>query len=315
LKRFLNIDFTFKTLSMSGALFQVILLIALLVMLIYTSRLAISEFGAGFILSSEWNPAEDERETYGAAASIFGTLVSTFIAMILAVPLSLVTALFLVELAPKLLSNIVGYGIELLAAIPSIIYGMWGLFIFAPFIRKYLQSPLKGLNEVSFLPEIPLFEGPPMGIGIMTAGIVLALMILPFITAVMRDVFLMVPQVLKESVYGLGAVTYEVTSRVMVRYGIQGLIGATFLGMARAIGETMAITFIIGNVHKISASLFSPATSIASTIANEFAEAYTQPLYIQSLMFLGLILFLISFIVQFVAYWWVGKLQKSMGVQ
>ena len=192
--------------------------------------------------------------------------------MIIAVPLSLVTALFLVELAPKFLSRIVGYGIELLAAIPSIIYGMWGLFIFAPFIRKYLQAPLKSLNDVSFIPEIPLFDGPPMGIGMMTAGIVLALMILTFITAVMRDVFLMVPQVLKESVYGLGAVTYEVTSRVMVRYGIQGLIGATFLGMARAIGETMAITFIIGNVHKISASLFSYAFLIDSIISflNEF---------------------------------------------
>ena len=308
-------DFAFKFVSKSCAIMQLIVLIAIFIMLVYTSKLAIGHFGFSFITSNEWNPVEDERETYGALPSIYGTIISTVIAMIIAVPMSLVIALFLVELAPTSISQVVGYAIELLAAIPSIIYGMWGLFIFAPIIRKYFQPLLMQLNDIPYLPEIPLFSGPPMGIGMLTAGIILALMVLPFITAVMRDVFMMVPQVLKESVHGLGAVTWEVTSKVTVKYGLQGLIGATFLGLARAIGETMAITFVIGNAHRISPSLFAPATSIASTIANEFGEAYTQPLYIQSLMFLGLILFLMSFVIQIIAYWWIGRLQKSMGIK
>ncbi|MBU1627080.1 phosphate ABC transporter permease subunit PstC [bacterium] len=308
-------EFTFKFFSKFCAVFQLTILFAIFIMLLYSSRLSIKEYGLGFITSKVWNPVVGERETYGALPSIFGTFVSTIIAMVIAVPMSLVIALFLVELAPKALSQIVGYAVELLAAIPSIIYGMWGLFVFAPFIRKYLQPALKSLNDLPYLPEIPLFSGPPMGIGMLTAGIILSLMVLPFITAVMRDVFMMVPQVLKEAVYGLGAVTWEVTSKVTVRYGIQGLIGATFLGLARAIGETMAVTFVIGNVHRISLSLFAPGTSIASTIANEFGEAYTNPLYIQSLMYLGLILFVISFLIQIIAYWWIGRLQRAMGIK
>ena len=214
--------------------------------------------------------------------------------MVIAVPLSLVIALFLVELAPPRVSRLVGGGIELLAAIPSIIYGMWGLFVFAPFMADHVQPFLT--KTLGFL---PLFQGPPMGIGMLSAGIILAFMVLPFITAVMRDVFAMVPPVLKESAYGLGATTWEVTHKVTVRYGLRGLLGAVFLGLGRAIGETMAVTFVIGNDHRISASLFAAGNSIASTLANEFAEA-SEPLYLSALIELGLILLVITFLVQVV---------------
>ena len=211
------------------------------------------------------------------------------------------------ELAPPLLSRPVGYAIELLAAIPSIIYGMWGLFIFAPFMASYIQTPFG-----EYLGFLPLFQGPPMGIGILTAGIILALMILPFISAVMRDVFQMVPSVVKEAGFGMGATTWEVTSKIVVRYGIQGLVGASFLGLGRALGETMAVTFVIGNNHSIAASLFSPGNSIASTLANEFTEA-SEPLYLHALVELVLILFIITFLIQIAAQLWLKRLHKSMG--
>jgi len=266
---------------------------------------SIRAFGVGFITSTEWDPAMTQR--FGAASSMYGTLASTFIAMILAVPLSLVIALFLVELAHPVLSRFVGYAIELLAAIPSIIYGMWGLFVFAPFMEKYIQIPLN--EHFGF---IPLFSGAPMGIGMLTAGVILALMILPFVSAVMRDVFRMVPGVVQEAAYGMGSTTWEVTRRVTVRYGVQGLIGATFLGLGRAIGETMAVTFVIGNVHNISASLLAPGNSIASTLANEFAEA-SDPIYMSALVELGLILFAITLVIQVIAYVWVKRIRCSMG--
>jgi phosphate transport system permease protein len=268
------------------------------------SKPSIEKFGAGFLISKEWNPVTQE---FGAASSIFGTLVSTLIAMILAVPLSVVIALFLVELAPPFLSKVVGNAIELLAAIPSIIYGMWGLFVFAPFMADHVQ-PFLG----KYLGFLPLFQGPPMGIGMLTAGIILALMILPFISAVMRDVFQMVPAVVKEAGYGIGATTWEVTRKVSIRYGIAGLVGACFLGLGRAIGETMAITFVIGNNHTISASLFSAGNSIASTLANEFTEA-AEPVYISSLVQLGLILFVITVLIQIAAQLMLKKIEKGKG--
>ncbi len=277
----------------------------ILVQLAGNSMPSLREFGVGFITSTEWDPAVAQR--FGAASSMYGTLVSTLIAMVIAVPLSLVIALFLVELAHPLLGRFVGYAIELLAAIPSIIYGMWGLFVFAPFMEKYIQIPLN--DHLGFL---PLFSGAPMGIGMLTAGVILALMILPFVSAVMRDVFRMVPGVVKEAAYGMGSTTWEVTRRVTIRYGIQGLIGATFLGLGRAIGETMAVTFVIGNVHNISASLFAPGNSIASTLANEFAEA-SDPLYMSSLVELGLILFAITLVIQIIAHVWLGRIRRSMG--
>jgi phosphate transport system permease protein len=201
----------------------------------------------------------------------------------------------------------VSYAIELLAAIPSIIYGMWGLFVFAPFMADQVQPFLQG-----WLGFLPLFEGPPMGIGMLTAGVILALMILPFISAVMREVFGMVPPVLKEAAYGMGSTAWEVTSRVTVPFAIRGLLGASFLGLSRAIGETMAVTFVIGNDHTISPSLFAAGNSIASTLANEFTEA-SDPLYLSALVELGLVLFLITLLIQLLAQLWLKRLQRLSG--
>lgn len=275
------------------------------IQLLSGSRLSIAKFGFGFIFSQEWNPVTGE---FGALSSIFGTLMSTGIAMIIAVPFSLILALFLVELAPPFLSRIVGGAVELLAAIPSIIYGMWGLFVLAPLMSQYVQPFLE-----KWFGSLPLFTGPPMGIGVLTAGIILALMVLPFITSIARDIFMMVPDIVKESAYGMGATTWEVTSQVTIRHGITGIIGACFLGLGRAIGETMAVTFVIGNTHRISASLFSPSNSIASTLANEFTEAYDN-LYLSSLIELGLILFVLTFIIQMAAQLWLRRTKKRMGI-
>jgi len=305
-KRHINADILFKAAASFCAALIFIIMAGILIELFRGSHLAISKFGFSFLTSQQWNPVTQQ---FGALSSIYGTLVSTAIAMLIAVPLSLVIALFLVELAPPALSRPVGYAIELLAAIPSIIYGMWGLFVFAPFLSQYVQPLLK-----KYLGFTPFFQGPPMGIGMLTAGIILSLMILPFISAVMRDVFQMVPAVVKESAFGMGATTWEVTRKVTIRYGMQGLIGASFLGLGRAIGETMAVTFVIGNDHRISASLFAAGNSIASTLANEFAEA-SDKLYLNSLIELGLVLFLITLLIQIAAQLWLKRLQKTVGSQ
>jgi phosphate transport system permease protein len=297
-------DSVFRWISALCAFLILAIMAGILAQLTGNSLPSLKHFGFGFLFSGAWDPVAGE---FGAASSIFGTLVSTLIAMVLAVPLSLVIALFLVELAHPMLSRGVGYAIELLAAIPSIIYGMWGLFVFAPFMERYIQIPLE-----KYFGFLPLFEGPPMGIGMLTAGFILALMILPFISAVMRDVFRMVPAVVKEASYGMGSTTWEVSRKVTMRYGIQGLIGAAFLGLGRAIGETMAVTFVIGNVHAISSSLLAPGNSIASTLANEFAEA-SDPLYLSALIELGLILFLITLFIQVIAHFWLKRIRKSMG--
>jgi phosphate transport system permease protein len=294
--------FRWFTISCAGAI--VVILIGLFIILTKRSLLSISEFGLSFLISREWNPVLGE---FGALSSVYGTVVSTVIAMLIAAPLSLVIALFLVELAPKGLSAIIGGAIELLAAIPSIIYGMWGLFVFAPFMSEHVQ-PLLG-NTLGWL---PLFQGPPMGIGMLTAGIILALMILPFITAISRDVFRMVPAVVKEAAYGVGATTWETTRKVTIRYGARGIIGGMFLGLGRALGETMAVTFVIGNDHTISASLFAPANSITSTLANEFTEA-SEPLYLSALVELGLVLFLLTVAVQLIAQFWLRRMQRASG--
>jgi phosphate transport system permease protein len=297
-------DTLFRWITATSAALVLALIAAILVELVRNSTLSMDRFGLGFLFSQSWNPA---KETFGALSSITGTLVSTAIAMLIAVPLGLVIALFLVELAHPLLGRPVGYAIELLAAIPSIIYGMWGLFAFAPFMSEHVQPALG--RTLGFL---PLFRGPPMGIGMLSAGIILALMILPFITAVMRDVFLMVPSVVKESAFGMGATTWEVTRQVTVPYGIRGLVGASFLGLGRAIGETMAVTFVIGNTHRIDVSLFSAANTIASTLANEFTEA-AEPMYRSALVELGLVLFAITLLVQVLAQVWVTRLRRQMG--
>ncbi len=295
-------DIAFRWFTALCAVVIILIVGGIFVTLVYHSRLSISRFGVGFLASRLWNPVSEE---FGALTSIYGTIVTTIIAMILATPVSLAVALFLVELAPPRLSSIVGGAIELLAAIPSIIYGMWGLFVFAPFMQDHVQPAMGKIGG-------PLFSGPPMGIGMLTAGIILALMILPFITAVTRDVFLMVPQVVKEAAHGMGATTWEVTYKVVLRYCVHGIVGALFLGLGRAIGETMAVTFVIGNDHTISPSLFSAGNSIASTLANEFTEA-SEPLYLSALFELGLVLFILTLVFQIVAHFWLRRLRQSMG--
>jgi len=297
-------DRIFRFLVAGSAFLILVAILGLVLELVRNSQLSLAKFGWGFLFSAEWNPV---TESYGALSSVYGTLVSTIIAMVLAVPLSVVIALFLVELAPPLLGKIVGNAIELLAAVPSIIFGMWGLFVFAPFMADHVQPLLA--DTLGFL---PLFQGPPMGIGMLTAGIILALMILPFISAVMRDVFRMVPEVVKEAGYGVGGTTWEVTRKITVRYGLSGLLGAVFLGLGRAIGETMAVTFVIGNNHEISASLFSAGNSIASTLANEFTEA-SEPLYMSALVELGLVLFAVTFVIQVIAHLWLKRVRRQSG--
>ena len=288
------------------AIVVILLVLGIQVELARNSWQSLEKFGLGFLVSEAWNPVTLE---FGAASSIFGTVVSTIIAMLLAVPLSLITALFLVDLAPPGLSRIVGGGLELLAAIPSIIYGMWGLFVFAPFMGDYVQPALA--RTLGFL---PMFSAKPpyTGLGMLTAGIILALMVLPYICAVSRDVFAMTPPMLKESAYGMGATTWEVTRQVTIPYGLRGIVGATFLGLGRAIGETMAVTFVIGNAHTMSGSLFDPGNTISSTLANEFAEATTD-LYRSALVELGLVLFLVTVLFQALAHLWLGRLGARGG--
>jgi phosphate transport system permease protein len=298
-------DQAFRWLSLACSLLVPLVMLAIGLQLLQSSWPALRQFGWRFFFSQEWNPVLQE---FGAASSIYGTLVSTLIAMCIAVPLSLAIALFLVELAPPKVSRTVGSLIELLAAVPSIIFGMWGLFVFAPFMANHIQ-PLMG-RTLGFL---PLFQGPPLGIGMLTAGIILAFMVLPFISAIARDVFQLVPPVVKESAFGLGATTWEVTYKVTIPYGLVGIIGAVFLGLGRALGETMAVTFVIGNAHRISASLFAPGNSIASTLANEFSEA-TEPLYIGSLVALGLVLYLITYLVQVVSQMLLRRMYRSWSV-
>jgi len=295
-------DPLFHGLSLGGGLILMLVVGAIFWELWQGSQLSLEKFGWSFLFTETWDPVS---ETFGAASTIYGTLLSTCIAMLLAVPLSLTVALFLVELAPPRLAAAVGAGIELLAAIPSIIYGMWGLFVFAPFMSEHVQPLLAKIPG-------PFFTGPPMGIGMLTAGIILALMILPFITSVTRDVFRMVPAVVKESAYGMGSTTWEVTRKVTIPYGIQGIVGACFLGLGRAIGETMAVTFVIGNRHEISASLFAAGNSIASTLANEFTEA-SEEIYLSSLVELGLVLFGLTLLLQVLAQWWLKRTRRRMG--
>jgi len=299
-----RLDPIFRWVTLSGSLLVLVAVLGILLTLVQGALPALDKFGFGFLFSQEWNPVTHE---YGALSSVYGTLISTLIAMLIAVPLALVIALFLVELAPPGISRLVGGAIELLAAIPSIIYGMWGLFVFAPFLADHVQPKLAAIA-----PGFLLFTGPPMGIGMLSAGIILALMILPFITSVTRDVFQMVPSVVKESAFGMGSTTWEVTRKVTIPYGIQGVVGACFLGLGRAIGETMAVTFVIGNSHEISASLFSAANSIASTLANEFTEAADE-IYLAALIELGLVLFGLTLVLQVVARWWLRRTAKRLG--
>ena len=298
-------DIIFRIVTMLCALIILIIMIFLFYELIASSIPSIKKYGIGFLFSKDWDPV---KEKFGAFPSICGTLVSTVIAMTIAVPLSFMTAFFLVEFSHPMLSRITGQAIDLLAAIPSIIYGMWGLFVFAPFMQEHIQPFL--CNKLGF---IPLFKGYPMGVGMLTAGLILALMILPFMCAVIRDVFRMVPPVVKEAAYGVGCTTWEVSWNITTKYGMQGILGALFLGLGRAIGETMAVTFVIGNAQNISISLMEPGNSIASTLASQFSEAVAMPLFKSVLLELGLILFATTLAIQVIAQLWLEKVRKSMG--
>ena len=285
-------DRVFYGLTLFFAVFVLLILGGILVSLAGGSWPALSRLGLGFFASTSWNPV---TEKFGAVAPIYGTLVTSFIALLFGVPISLGIVIVLTELAPQWLRRPIGTAIELLAAIPSIIYGMWGLFVFVPIFKAHVQ-PWLGANLGS-LPVIgALFDGPPFGVGMLTAGLILAIMVLPFISAVMRDVFETVPTVLRESAFALGATTWEVVWHVILPYTRTGVVGAIMLGLGRALGETMAVTFVIGNAHDISASLFMPGATISSTIANEFTEAVGD-VYSSSLIALGLTLFVITFIV------------------
>ena len=301
-------DAGFEWLTRIFAFLVFSLLLAILVSLAIGSQLTLEKYGFSFIWSSDWDPV---REKFGALVPIFGTLVTSLIAMLIGVPVSFGIALFLTELSPAWLKRPLGTAIELLAAIPSIIYGMWGLFVFVPLFQTYIQPML--INTLGNVPFAgALFAGPPIGIGMLTAGVVLSIMVIPFITAVMRDVFEIVPPMLKESAYGLGATTWEVVWRVVLPYTKVGVIGGIMLGLGRALGETMAVTFVIGNAHRLAVSLMAPGNSIASALANEFTEAVGD-LYFSALIELGLILFLITTIVLALAKLLLMRLTRGEG--
>lgn len=297
-------DVLFHGAAVLAAALVLLLIAGIFTDLVRHSWLSITTFGPRFLWSAAWNPVTGE---FGAASSLYGTFATTIIALVVAVPLSLLIALFLVEIAHPRLAGPVSGAIEILAAIPSIIYGMWGLFVFAPYLADHVQPALQAL--FGGIPWVgALFSGPPMGIGILPAGLILALMVLPFTTAVMRDVFGLVPRVLKESAAGMGSTTWEVFRNVMIPYGRKGLVGGIFLGLSRAIGETMAVTFVIGNDHRIAASLFASGNTIASTLANEFTEA-SDPLYSSALVELGLALFVVTFLFQVAGHLWLRRLR------
>ncbi len=303
-------DAIFRKITLFFALFVLLLLGAIISSLVWGSYPVFEKYGLAFLTSTAWNPVTDE---YGAANAIYGTVVTSVIALVIALPVSLGIAVFLTELCPNWLKRPLGTAVELLAAIPSIIYGMWGLFVFAPLFAEYVQPALtKYLGNVPVIGA--LFQGAPMGIGMLAAGIILAVMVIPFIASVMRDVFEIVPSVLKESAYGLGATTWEVVRNVVLPYTKVGVVGGTMLGLGRALGETMAVTFVIGNTPKIAASLFEPGASIASTIANEFAEA-NPGAHISALIGVGLILFLITFVVLALAKLMLMRLSKGEGAR
>jgi phosphate transport system permease protein len=304
------LDALFRRTTLFFALFVLAILGAIIFSLVQGSLPAWEKFGFGFLTSSAWNPVTNE---YGAANAIYGTVITSFIALLFGIPISFGIAIFLTELCPVWLKRPLGTAIELLAGIPSIIYGMWGLFVFAPLFAAHVQPALT--NVFGGVPVIgALFEGAPMGIGVLPAGLILAIMVIPFIASVMRDVFEVVPAVLKESAYGLGATTWEVVRNVVLPYTKAGVIGGIMLGLGRALGETMAVTFVIGNTPKIAASLFEPGASIASTLANEFAEASNE-LHVASLISLGLVLFLITLTVLTLAQLMLRQLKKGEGAK
>jgi phosphate transport system permease protein len=296
----------FKGATWLAAVLVLMLLGGVAIALVKGAWPALSHFKLQFLTREIWNPV---TEKFGALAPIYGTLVTAAIAMVVAIPLSFGISVFLTELCPAWLRRPVGTAVELLAAVPSIIFGIWGMFVFAPVLQQTVQPWL--IDHVGPLPGIGLlFQGPPFGIGILTAGLVLAIMVLPFIAAVMRDVFQTVPDVLRESAYGLGATTWEVIWKVVLPYSRTGVVGGIMLGLGRALGETMAVTFVIGNAHRVSSSLLAPGTTISASIANEFTEAVGD-LYTSSLIALGVLLFVITFVVISIARLMLRRLDRK----
>jgi len=301
-------DFLFRHLTFLFALLVLLILGGVIVALIDGALPALRTFGVSFLFSDVWNPV---TEKFGALAPIYGTLVTSAIAMLVGIPVAFGIAVFITEICPGWLKRPLATMIELLAAIPSIIYGIWGLFVFAPFVQQYIQP-----NLIASLGQIPgfgaLFAGPPLGIGVLTAGFILAIMVLPFISSIMRDVFETVPAILKESAYGLGATRSEVVRQIVLPYTRIGVVGGIMLGLGRALGETMAVTFVIGNAHRISVSILQPGTTISASLANEFTEAVGD-LYLSSLIALGFILFVITFIVLAIAKMMLLRLEHRAG--
>jgi phosphate transport system permease protein len=302
-------DKLFAVLAHGAAWITLLLLLGIIISLIAGAAPAIRQYGLSFLWSAEWDPV---AEQYGGLAMIYGTVATSVIALLIAVPVSFGIAMFLTELSPRWLKRPLGVAVELLAAVPSIVYGMWGLTVLGPLLAKYVQLPLQGaFGQVPGLNV--LFAGPPVGIGIFSAGVILAIMIIPFIASVMRDVFEVTPAMLKESAYGLGSTTWEVVSKIVLPYTKNGVIGGIMLGLGRALGETMAVTFVIGNVSQLdSLSIFRPANSITSVLANEFAEA-GDGLHMASLIYLGLVLFVITFIVLALSKVLLLRLKKNEG--
>jgi phosphate transport system permease protein len=303
------IDRLFGWTARLAALVTLGLLAGILVSLLIGAWPAVVKYGFGFFTSSVWDPVS---ENFGGAVMIYGTLATSLIALVIAVPVSFGIALFLTELSPAWLKRPLGTAIELLAAVPSIVYGMWGLLVFGPILGTWVQQPLQ--NAFGEVPVLgPLFSGPPVGIGILAAGIILAIMIIPFIASVMRDVFEVTPPMLKESAYALGSTTWEVVYRVVLPYTKGGVIGGIMLGLGRALGETMAVTFVIGNFNQLDTlSLFAPANSITSALANEFAEA-GEGMHQAALIYLGLVLFLITFVVLSLSKLLLARLRRNEG--
>jgi phosphate transport system permease protein len=292
LKREATTETVFRWATLASASLVLLLLVGVLMSLTYGAWPALKTFGFSFLTTEVWNPV---TQKFGALAPVYGTIVTSVIAMLIAIPIAFGIAVFLTETCPRWLRAPIGIAIELLAAIPSIVFGIWGLFVLAPILQQHVQPWL--IDHVGSLPIVGvLFQGAPYGIGLLTAGIVLAIMVLPFITAVMREVFQVTPTSIKEAAYAVGATQWEVVWDVVLPWSRTGVIGGIMLGLGRALGETMAVTFVVGNAHRISTSLLAPGTTIAASIANEFAEAVGD-LYTSSLMALGLILFVLTFVV------------------
>jgi len=303
-------DTLFRHTTRAFAALVLALLVSIILALGYSALPALQKFGLGFFGTNVWNPVTGQ---FGALAPIYGTLVTSVIALLIGVPVSFGIALFLTEMCPAVLRRPLGTAVELLAAIPSIIYGMWGLFVFAPFFADHVQPLLtRAFGDLWVIG--PLFQGAPTGLGVLTAGVILSVMVIPFIASVMRDVFEVVPPVLKESAYGLGCTTWEVVRRVVLPYARIGVVGGIMLGLGRALGETMAVTFVIGNAYRIRASLYEPGNSIASALANEFNEA-ADPVHRGSLIALGLVLFVLTLVVLAASRLLIARLARGEGAR